>query len=149
MVRLSSIQCRLPRSRWLMGWAVIAAGMLGSGCGPSATSLSGRVTLDGIPLEKAIVEFSPEDKNDRPAVVLTDSYGRYRVSLSAVPFRVVIQCQKVVGQMENEFDPEGPPIDRYDDIIPRRYMNRDTTPLEVQPIFGRTTVADFQLTSRE
>lgn len=119
------------------------------GCGGTQSALSGIVTLDGIPLEKAIVHFVPESEHEHPAVVLTDSQGRYRTRVAPVTYRVAIQCQKVVGKMEDEFNRDGPPIDRYEDVIPIRYANRDTTPLRATPTAGQTSVANFALTSRK
>lgn len=124
-------------------------GITAAGCGGPTTSVTGTVTLDGQPLEKAIVQFRPERENDRPAVVLTDASGRYRVAVTPVPFRVVILCQRVAGQRKDELDPEGPLVDFFEDVVPEQYMQWETTPLRVEPEAGRTTVADFSLPRRD
>ena len=85
-----------------IGWvAPCLIGIVAAGCGGPTTIVAGVVTLDGQPLEKAIVQFQPERENDRPAVVLTDASGRYRVALTPVPFRVVIVCQRIAGQRKD------------------------------------------------
>jgi hypothetical protein len=119
-----------------------------AGCGGPTTIVTGAVTLDGQPLEKAIVQFQPERENDRPAFVLTDASGRYRVAVTPVPFRIVILCQRVAGQRKDEFNPDGPLVDFFEDVVPEEYMTWETTPLRVEPQAGRTTVADFSLPAR-
>jgi hypothetical protein len=128
--------------------ALLLISLTAAGCGDPTTSVTGTVTLDGQPLEKAIVQFQPERENDRPAVVLTDASGRYRVAVTPVPFRVVILCQRVAGQRKDEFDPDGPLVDFFEDVVPEEYMTWETTPLRVEPQAGRTTVADFSLPAR-
>jgi hypothetical protein len=135
----------------LLAVAWLSASLIGltsAGCGGPTTSISGTVTLGGQPLEKAIVQFRPERENDRPAVVLTDASGRYRVAVTPVPFRVVILCQRVAGQRKDELDPEGPLVDFFEDLVPEQYMQWQTTPLRVEPEAGHTTVADFSLPRR-
>jgi hypothetical protein len=128
--------------------ALLLISLTAAGCGDPTTSVTGTVTLDGQPLEKAIVQFQPERENDRPAVVLTDASGRYRVAVTPVPFRVVILCQRVAGQRKDEFDPDGPLVDFFEDVVPEEYMTWETTPLRLEPQAGRTTVADFSLPAR-
>ena len=132
-----------------IGWvAPCLIGIVAAGCGGPTTSVTGVVTLDGQPLEKAIVQFQPERENDRPAVVLTDARGRYRVAVPPVPFRVVILCQQITGQRKDGPDPESPLVDVVQELVPTQYMQWETTPLRVEPEAGRTTVADFSLPRR-
>ena len=147
-------RARTPRpfSPPMMGIIALAFCLIGitaTGCGGPTTIVTGAVTLDGQPLEKAIVQFQPERENDRPAVVLTDANGRYQVAVTPVPFRIVILCQRVAGQRKDEFDPDGPVVDYFEDVVPEEYMTWDTTPLRVEPQAGRTTVADFSLPRRD
>jgi hypothetical protein len=147
-------RARTPRPVWPPMMGIIALtfcliGITATGCGGPTTIVTGAVTLDGQPLEKAIVQFQPERENDRPAVVLTDASGRYRVAVTPVPFRVVILCQRVAGQRKDEFDPDGPLVDFFEDVVPEQYMSWETTPLRLEPQAGRTTVADFSLPRRD
>ena len=95
------------------------------------------------------MQFQPERENDRPAVVLTDASGRYRVALTPVPFRVVIVCQRIAGQRKDGPSPDSPLVDVVEDVVPMQYMTWETTPLRVEPQAGRTTVADFSLPRRD
>lgn len=119
------------------------------GCGRPATTVTGVVSLDGQPLEKAIVQFQPERANDRPAVVLTDALGRYRVAVAPVPFRVMIICQRVAGQRKEGPGPDGVMVDVVEDVVPEEYMRGETTPLRVEPQAGRSTVVDISLPGRK
>jgi hypothetical protein len=55
--------------------------VLAAGCaqnGPEVAPVTGRVTLDGQPLESVDVIFQPEDMK-RPGIGLTDADGRYEL----------------------------------------------------------------------
>ena len=146
---------RTPRPFWgiTIGIRWVSACLVGItsiGCGGPTTSVTGVVTLDGQPLEKATVQFQPEQREkDRPAVVLTDARGRYRVAVPPVPFRVVILCQQITGQRKDGPNPDSPLVDVVQDLVPTQYMQWETTPLRVEPEAGRTTVADFSLPRRD
>jgi hypothetical protein len=117
------------------------------GCGPQPTMLTGTVTLDGQPVEKAVVQFTPERRDARTAVALTDQAGRYSLPIAAVPFQVVISAQKVVGQKKDDANPAGPLIDVYADVLPARYADATRSNLRVEPIALQSTTVDFALTS--
>lgn len=127
---------------WLAVVAVV------TGCGRPATTAKGVVTLDGLPVQEAIVEFTPEHRNARTAVAVTDREGRYEVPVAAVPLRVSIKAQRVVGQVKNDSFPDGPLVDVKEDVVPARYRDTATSPLTVEPVEGRRTVADFPLSSK-
>lgn len=131
---------------WIAVWLMSLAGV---GCGRPSTMVTGTVTVDGQPLDKAIVQFQPERANDRPAVVLTDAQGYYRVGVSPVPFRVVIHCQRIVGERKEGTGADGVVIDTVEDVVPEKYMRGETTPLRVEPEAGGMTVADFALPGRK
>jgi hypothetical protein len=118
-----------------------------SGCTRPTTSVAGVVTLDGKPAEKAIVQFSPERRDARTAVALTNAEGRYEVAISPVPFRVAIVAQKVVGQKKDDANPSGPLVDVYEDVLPSRYSDPSRSNLRAEPVESRRTVVDFQLSS--
>lgn len=76
-----------------------------AGCSPPPRTIevSGRVTLDGQPVERALVLFLTPYQNDRPAFGVTDADGRYELStyfskndipLGAVPGRYAVIVEK-------------------------------------------------------
>lgn len=118
-----------------------------SGCGQTATVLTGVVTLDGKPIEKAFVNFTPERRDAPSATAVTDLNGRYSVRLEAVPFRVTIVAQRVVRQVKNDTIPNGPLVDVYEDIVPKQYSDVAKTSLTARPITNAVTTVDFPLTA--
>jgi len=117
-----------------------------SGCAAKSTGVNGVVTLDGKPIEKAIVQFLPERRDAPTAVTVSDKDGRYDVSLSPVPYRVTVSAQQVVGQKKDDI-PGGGMIDVYESIVPVQYTDAAKTPLTVAPVEGRRTTVDFDLKS--
>src|SRR5258706_3906708 len=67
---------------WRFCFWLLLFGLLVDGCrkaGPEIAPVSGRVTLDGKPLEKADVVFQP-DNGKPPASGRTDAEGRYELA---------------------------------------------------------------------
>jgi hypothetical protein len=131
---------------WCAVWLI---GLAAAGCGTPPTVVTGTVTLDGQPLEKAIVQFRPERDHDRPAVGLTDALGHYRLAVSPALYRVVVLCQRVAGQRREGAGADAVLVDIIKDVVPEQYMRSETTPLRVEAQAGRTTVADFSLPGRK
>jgi hypothetical protein len=117
-----------------------------SGCAAKSTGVNGVVTLDGKPIEKAIIQFLPERRDAPTAVTVSDKDGRYDVALSAVPYRVTINAQRVVGQKKDDL-PGGGMIDVYESIVPAAYTEAAKTPLTVAPVEGSRTTVDLALKS--
>lgn len=67
----------------LIGWVgVLAVALAVVGCGPSGpvlTPVNGVVTLEGEPLEGAVVLFQPEE-GGKPATGLTDAAGAFTLT---------------------------------------------------------------------
>ena len=112
------------------------------------TAVGGVVTLDGQPLGGAVVQFFPAGPTGQTAATYTDREGRYRVAVGPVPFRVTIAAQRVVGRQKDDTNPNGGMVDLYADIVPVRYKKPETSSLRVEPVAGRRTVADFELSSK-
>jgi hypothetical protein len=69
---------RLPRRYWNAWTAAVLVG--GLGCGGKAVETEGVVTLDGRPVEAAVVRFLPEQRGGTPATGLTGKDGTFRLS---------------------------------------------------------------------
>jgi hypothetical protein len=105
------------------------------------------VTIDGQPVDKAIMQFSPERRDGPTAVAMTDAAGRYSLLVSAVPFRVTIVAQRVVGQKKDDANPNAGLVDVHEDVVPARYGDLAKTPLRAEPVAGAITTVDFPLTA--
>jgi hypothetical protein len=117
------------------------------GCGPPKTIVTGTVTLDGQPLERASVEFFPRDGKGRTAGGFTDPAGRYRVEVSPGEMGATVSLIKVVRQDRRQASEDNPDGNVMEEIIPRRFSDRGKTELTVTSAAGKTTTADFALTS--
>lgn len=65
---------------------ILVAGLVCAvGCGPSGPPLApveGVVTLDGAPLDGALLEFQPDSRDGSPSYGETDAEGRYQMKFS-------------------------------------------------------------------
>lgn len=130
--------------RCLIGVLCVAATI---GCGPPKTVVTGTVTLNGEPIERASVEFFPRDGKGRTAGGFTDPVGRYRVEVSPGEMRATVSLIKVVRQDRRQVSEENPDGNVMEEIIPPQFSDRKETELTVTPIEGTTTTADFTLSS--
>jgi hypothetical protein len=119
-----------------------------AGCGPTPTLLSGPVTLDGNPVEEAVLQFYPAAGDGQTSHAFADKSGKFLAKVSAVPLVVTIAKAKATGEKRQSF-PDSPPVDVMEESLAPRYSDRRKTELRVTPIEGKTTVADFALTSDE
>lgn len=83
--------------RWLMLAVILAA--MGCGSGYKVVSVSGRVTLNGKPLEGAWVSFQPIGSKDRDpgpgSSAKTDKEGRYTLRIAPGRSGAVVGKQQV------------------------------------------------------
>jgi hypothetical protein len=117
------------------------------GCGPPQTFVAGTVTFDGAPVEKAGIEFHATGRGGFTGVAFTDADGRYRARVAPSALTAVIRAYRVVGKEKSPRFEGGPLEDELQQYLPPRYSDPGKSELRIAPVSGRTTVADFALTS--
>jgi hypothetical protein len=114
------------------------------GCGPKGPELGqvcGTVTLDGNPLEKAVVMFQPTQ--GRPSFAVTDEEGHYEIKFTIDDQGAQVGTHKVVIRSEIPSEMEDQAAARAE-LLPKRYHDESQLTAEVSP--GANTI-DFDLTS--
>src|SRR5438874_9840314 len=119
--------------------------LLGCGAGAGA-SVSGKVTLDGSPLDDATITFVPTVGGQRQAAWTTVKGGQYAIAakdgLGTGQFRVEIRALRATGEKANPNEPTMIPAR---EILPSRYNSKSELAVEIKR--GDNT-ADFELKSR-
>ena len=135
----------------LTGLLVLAA----AGCGGETYPLapvSGRVTLDSVPLPNARVGFEPIRQGDRVnagpgSYGTTDAEGRYRlVSLGGDEGAVVGRHRVGVRTYRAVEGPNGSIVTQTPERVPARYNSQTELTFTVQP--EGTGGADFELRTK-
>ncbi len=116
--------------------------LLLAGCGPGdgLATVKGKVTLNGEPLEGAIVQFQPTAEGGSPSAGKTDAKGRYELMYTfdqpgAMPGEHVVSI-RTAAEYYDEEDAEG------EERIPAKYNSQSELKRTVEP--GRNTF-DFEL----
>ena len=134
----------MPEMRRLANVALVISMVLigcGKSKGPPTAVVSGKVSLDGAPLEKGVINFVPTDgKGTTEGGKIVK--GAYSVTVGLGDKRVEIRSPKVVGQRDAyPGDPNSPKMDITEEVVPSRYNSRSE--LKV-PVTGRKA-EDFKL----
>ena len=125
-----------------------------AGCGGERYALapvSGRVTLDGVPLADARVGFEPIRQGDQLAAgpgsyATTDAEGRYRlVSLDGGEGAVVGRHRVWIRTYRGVEGPNGSIVTKNPERVPPRYNSQTELTFTVKP--EGTGGADFDLTT--
>jgi hypothetical protein len=118
------------------------------GCAPGAgATVSGRITLDGSPLDDATISFVPMADTQRQAGWATIEDGQYAIPASSGlgigAFRVEIRALRTVGETVNQNDTTLPVY--AEEALPSRYNSKSE--LVVNIGLGEN-IADFELKSK-
>jgi hypothetical protein len=111
-----------------------------AGCSSDLPTVKGKVTLDGVPLPDAFVEFTPQVAGGSPSYGRTDTGGHYNLMFSlkkygAVPGENVVRITTAdVGDMGAANVPER---------VPDRYNRK--TELRVEVKANEANAFDFDL----
>ena len=122
---------------WVAG-VVLVAGMCGCGGDERLASVSGRVTVNGQPVEGLTVTFTPLDEESRPSSGTCDGQGHYQAMFTRGQAGATVGRNQV--SFSAPFDPEtrGPAF-----AIPAEYGAESTREFTVTT--GRNTHVDFDL----
>jgi len=103
---------------------------------PNLTPVSGTVTLDGIPVERATVTFHPISRNAALSTGLTNAQGQF--TMEALPGDYRVSVSKRV-------DSDSPNVTV--EVLPTMYVHPQTTPLQATVERG-SNIWQFDLSSR-
>lgn len=138
--------------------------LLMAGCGgpdrPSLVKASGKVTLDGKPVEGAMVFLTlatPDPKYKRPARATTDAqgvfspgtYGDGKDGLPLGKYKVGVQKTEFAEKVPENFNSENPgatPV-KMRWLIPKAYSDPETSGLRVEVTSSGMTPPEIQLES--
>jgi len=130
---------------WIMA-GVMSSSTL-AGCGsqnhPKRASISGNVTVNGLPLEEGVVIFIPDAGTQGPTSGAKILHGRYQISSSEGPVlgmhRVEVTARRTEsgkpilpprpGEVVPESSPAGETLIQY---LPARYNTQSTLKLDVK-----------------
>lgn len=123
--------------------------MIGCGSGSGGVGVTGKVTLDGAPLEKGVISFVPESTGT-PATGEIEA-GSYRIKAAQGPtagtYRVEIRAPKNTGkQAVKPVDPDYAGEVIVESVAPK--YNRDSV-LKAEIRAGADNVFDFSIESPE
>lgn len=126
--------------------------VLAGGCNrsnPNRGTVSGKVTLDGQPLECGVIQFVPIDGTQGIATGGSIEKGLYRLADAAAPAvgrnRVEIRAMRPTGnKVPKPFAPPGEMIDELVAAVPPQYNSNSKLTVEVKP---GENAADFAITA--
>jgi len=115
-----------------------------AGCSRPAASVSGKVTLDGAPLDDANISFVPQADTQKQAGWATISGGQYSIpesnGLGTGEFHVEIRALRPTGEKSND-----PTMIPAREIIPAKYNTQTQLTAEIK---AGDNVKDFELKSK-
>jgi hypothetical protein len=116
------------------------------GCAPATKTghLSGKVELDGKPLDNASITFKPVDGKS-PTAGATVKAGLYSADVPVGKMKVVINQGKVVGKKKAYNTPDSPEVPITQEALPAKYNTKTELEFDVQP--GKNE-KDFILSSK-
>ncbi len=134
-------------SRWLFSIACI---LFVSGCGPSGPklgSVTGTVTLDGKPVQGALVTFISKAENGSSSFGKTDANGKYQLEFSTERFGAMLgahEVEIVTKRVNKSEEPDTGTVVQKEFIpIPKHYA-RGALTAEVK---AGSNVCNFPLTT--
>lgn len=133
--------------RLLLSCLVCLVGCEGSG----RASVTGKVTLDGQPLELGVITFQPEEGTASPSSGGDIVNGSYEVFRAGGPmagtFRVEVNALRKTGRQipAGSPAPPGTMVDEYVEAIPAQYNRQTILRAEIRQ--GKN-VHDFAVTSQ-
>ena len=123
--------------------AIAMLATISAGCQPSnMATISGKVTLDGKPIENGTISFVPTDGNSSSAGTRITN-GEYTLTLPLGTKRVEITASEVVGQRA-AYGADSPKVDVMRSMIPKRYNQESELSIDVKA--GKSN-HDFNLES--
>lgn len=131
----------------LLGIVTLCLAAAAWGCSAKATKapVEGTVTLDGQPVAKGTIQFTPINGQGQTAgAVILD--GRYSLESSPGAMRVVISAPKVVSQRKAYDSPDSPMIEQVQEQLPERYSGPKSE-LQTTVELEKQNTADFALKS--
>ena len=139
---LSSTMPNFPSGFLIASLCTIA---LSTGCGtsgPELGSVSGTVTLDGVPLSGVLVVFNPG--NSRPSEGLTDANGYYELRYTREQSGAIVGQHKVLITPQVTVDQDGNETVGDQKTIPVKYNTETTLSEEVK---SGSNIFNFDLQS--
>ncbi len=114
-----------------------------TGCGYSDLgAVTGKVTLDGVPVEGATLEFQPDEEGASPSIGITDAAGEYTLKYTRDSYGAKVGTHKVRITLPTTSMDENGVETIVPQPIPARYNSATTLVSEVKP--GSNTF-DFEL----
>jgi len=139
---------------------LLTSGLL-FGCGdgrPSLVPVSGKVTLNGAPIEGALIGFEPDgiEGYNRPSISTTDSGGNFVVGtydkadgMPVGKYKVTVLKKEVLGKLPENFNSEDTAANvqpvRYQWTVPRKYTTSADSGLTVEVTSSGMTPAEIAL----
>lgn len=121
-----------------------------AGCGSKDTiktvEVSGKVTIDGQPIERGVITFVAAN-GDTPTAGGTIENGQYKATIPPGEKIVLVLGNKLVGkEPEYEGVPDSPMRDKYERITPEAYNVAHVSPLRAN-VTGPQQDLNFDLSS--
>jgi hypothetical protein len=142
--------------------ALLAPSLMGCGGSgrPSLIKVTGTVTLDGVPLEGAIIAFQPitdaKAKFQRPSAGVTDASGKFELGTYAIDdgapigkYKVGILKREMIGSLPEDYNSEmeSETDMAYKWITPRSLASPETSNLQAEITSSGLSPAQFDLKS--
>lgn len=111
---------------------IISVLAVAGGCsrGPAVGTIAGDVTLDGHPLAKGHLEFTPADGQSQTAGAIIEN-GKFTATVPVTKMLVRIRSPKVVGKRLS-YGPGSPLEDEVAEALPAKYNEKSELTLDVQ-----------------
>lgn len=141
----------IPRMIRQSYFLTLCLAFVASGCSSDRLPLgqvSGTVTLDGVPLENAFLEFQPT--NGRSSLGITDSAGHYNLNYDNENKGALIGSHKIFITTQLESKPVGesgePAVVGRKELLPSRYHSNSELTADVKS--GKNAI-NFDLTTKK
>jgi hypothetical protein len=117
--------------RW-SGFGLVLGLSIAAGCGgPGAATVSGEVKVDGEPLQKGVISFSPLEGAGAVASGQIEN-GRYSVQTTPGKKRVQISAPIVTGQRREYNSPNAPMVEITEEGLADKYHTKSELTFDVQ-----------------
>jgi len=111
----------------------VVCATLSCGCSTDTKNgtVAGMVTLDGQPLEKGLIRFTPADGQTATADA-TIAAGKFSATMPVGEKRVSLSSPKVVGQRKMYETADSPMVDMIQELLPPKYNSQSTLTITVK-----------------